>query len=114
MTNAFETFDLTPKPNDQTYGDYELAHLEGSYALHMSGDPEATITPEDLAKRYALIAELDTRIEEEENPFIEPESAIYALRVAMRLLINKGGTQEERDEALKHIGWALRTIEIPE
>ncbi len=126
MANAFENYDFVripsgePEEDPDNEGQYEHARIEGAYALTITGDTRyADMTPEHLAKWIAEADAVAHKTYDEVDighiaPFVVPWSAINALRVALRVLVNKGGTQEERDEAIQAIGWALITVESPD
>ncbi len=125
MTNAFENFTFVklpsgvPDEDPDTSVQYAHARQEGWYALSRV-EPDiipAAITAESLAEDIRMSSpgvEYDEVDVGHISPFIDPWAAVYALRVALRVIDNKGGLQEERDEALRAIGFALRSVEDPD
>jgi hypothetical protein len=128
--NARTPIVLDPQSSDNTYGDYQRMLAEGWFAL------EAVTIDESSRKTAALniSACLDRAAEigeepvdyEADSPFIEPRSAIEALRVALRSLIAIAETMDRPVSANKQrevrmamhsaalaIGNALITTESP-
>jgi hypothetical protein len=117
-SNAFDDFELTPLDVEpDTVGNYTRARLEGFYA-HALVRGTTHLTAEDVAK-WQKEAAVNTGVYDPEGemqaPFVVPDTAIYVLRLALRVLARKGGTsQEERSRAIEAIGDALVTVEEPE
>lgn len=125
MTNAFDNYDFVKMPegtedDPDNAGQYRHAVVEGWYALSLA---EPSVIPDSLTAEW--VAEETAKANEESapfdevdvghiSPFVDPWAAVHALRMALRVIVNKGGIQEERDEALKAIGWALRSVEDPD
>ncbi len=129
--NAKTPFVFDPQASDNTYADYERMRAEGWFAL------EAVTVDESSRKTTALniSAQLDRAAEvgetsvdyEADVPFIEPRSAIEALRIALRTLVTVDETMNRplnadaqrkarmaMQAAALAIGNALITVESPD
>lgn len=94
---------------------FEVARAEGWYAIGTRAIDTTSVVRCRANMNEALTRakdlENETYTEGEENPFIEPSSAIYALRLALRALVVP---YADRAAAILAIGNALVTIENPE
>jgi hypothetical protein len=129
MLNARTQFVFDPQARDTTYSDFERARAEGWFGLEALSVGEESrktcaLNISEALNRAAEIGE-ESYNEEEENPFIEPRSAICGLRKALRAiqaslnaLTGEGyASKRARDlniEALLAISNALVSIETPE
>ncbi len=125
MAQAFENFNFVRIPagtedDPDTVAQYEHARIEGAYLLAQTGDERYTAMQPDQLAAWITAADgyADQTIDEVEaghiSPFVSPWTAVHALRVAARVLVNGAGTQEERDEAMRAIGEALVSVESPD
>lgn len=109
-------FTLSPTPTDDTIADFDIARAEGWHALGLLAQSQ------DERDRCAFnIREVLDRAEqagderydrENEFPFITPDDAIRALRLALRALVTPDDST--RRDAIEAIGRALIGVEAPE
>jgi hypothetical protein len=107
---------LSPVPSDDTIADFEIARAEGWHALGLLARSQDERDRCAFNIREALDRAKqagDERYDREnELPFIAPDDAIRALRLALRALL--GSNDGARRDAIEAIGRALIGVEAPE